>query len=552
MNHSIQTRRKVASILTKVASLVVLLMPIISSSAVFDVPCNVPALLTALQNANANAEQDTVNLASECTYNFTTFSSSDSDGPNALPILSSKIEIYGNNSILQRDPAANAFRILKVATQGEVVLFDLTISGGRTSNATALASANAGGGVYNDGEIEIHRSRITLNKTGDGLVGGSAPFNKGGNGGGIYSSDKLEIYDSSIDQNQTGNSGDNGSGLAGNGAGIYLANLEFNVAVIDRSSVYSNIVGGTPLQPSSPAGFGGGLHVENYAQVFILNSTFFLNESATARGGAINAIGEALINHSTIALNSSGILVSDNKFDLINSILSLNDGADCIANNTPNFITLANNIVHDVGAQACGASDGVNDNIIGDDADLRAPFYRGGPTPTFGLQPTSKAINKGTFGDVIDFDQRNIRRPQPTGQAELDTDVGAYEQESLITNFDSLVGLEIYTDVMDQWIEVDLNNGDKVAFTAAFTHALGDLDVAIYGKNDLTQLLQGASSSTDGEFFEYTASKPGPYWIRVYGFAGATNVFGYSIDYTRNDGVCFPVKTANKVAIICL
>lgn len=552
MNCSVKTSGTPASILTKLLGLIFLLIPLATPAASFNVACDVSSLVNALQTANSNAEADILNLPSDCTYNFTTFSSSDSDGPNALPILSTEMQIFGNGSTWQRDSSSSAFRIVKVSTQGEVTLYDLTISGGRTSDATALATANAGGGVYNDGDLEIYRSRIAMNSTGSGLVGGSAPFNQGGHGGGIYSSNKLAIFDTNIEQNRTGNSGVNGSEFAGSGAGIYLARVQFNIASIKRSAVFANDVGGSPLDPDSPAGIAGGLYVGLEARAEIENSTFFANESSAIRGGAIYAAGETIINHSTLALNSSGILVGDRQFELINSILSFNDGPDCLVNISPNSVTLVNNIVEDTEVQACDTSNGVDANITGDNANLTLAAFRGGPTPTFGLGPNSKAINKGTVGDIVELDQRSIRRPQPTSQSDLAADVGAYEQEALITGFDSLLSLEIFSATMDQYIEVNLNAGDQMQFNMGFTHANGDLDVVLYRKEDLTTPLAGSATSSDGELFEYTATETGLHWVRVFGFQGATNIYGYSINYKRNELPCFPVKAANKIALICV
>ena len=105
---------------------------------------------------------------------------------------------------------------------------------------------------------------------------------------------------------------------------------------------------------------------------------------------------------------------------------------------------------------------------------------------------------------------------------------------------------------MDQWIEVELQPGDQLTFAAQFSHASGDLDVELYEKNNLRAVLAESASTSDNESLEFTASHAGKYWIRVFGYAGATNTYAFSIVFKRNDVMCIPIGKKGSISIICL
>jgi polygalacturonase len=73
------------------------------------VRCNEQALKKAIKKANDHGG-GTLSLARRCTYTITT---PDNAG-NALPVITSKITIYGNGSTIQRS-STTAFRIFQSA-----------------------------------------------------------------------------------------------------------------------------------------------------------------------------------------------------------------------------------------------------------------------------------------------------------------------------------------------------------------------------------------------------------------------------------------------------
>jgi hypothetical protein len=71
------------------------------------------ALISAITSANGTPEPDTICLAENGTYTFST----EHSGSNALPEITSEITIEGNNATLARDVAAPVSASLKSETQ---------------------------------------------------------------------------------------------------------------------------------------------------------------------------------------------------------------------------------------------------------------------------------------------------------------------------------------------------------------------------------------------------------------------------------------------------
>jgi hypothetical protein len=84
----------------------------------------------------------------------------------------------------------------------------------------------------------------------------------------------------------------------------------------------------------------------------------------------------------------------------------------------------SNNLIEGIGSNACGLTNGVNGNIIGQDPNLGPLANNGGFTQTHALLAGSPAIDTGTNTGCPATDQRGVTRPQ--GAA---CDVGAYEVE---------------------------------------------------------------------------------------------------------------------------
>jgi hypothetical protein len=67
----------------------------------------------------------------------------------------------------------------------------------------------------------------------------------------------------------------------------------------------------------------------------------------------------------------------------------------------------------------------------------------------------------------------------------------------------------------DDWYQITVAPGNQlVTVDLEFSHAEGDIDVAIYNANQ--EFIASATSITDNELLETTVSAPGDYYLRVY------------------------------------
>ena len=71
--------------------------------------------------------------------------------------------------------------------------------------------------------------------------------------------------------------------------------------------------------------------------------------------------------------------------------------------------------------------------------------------------------------------------------------------------------------VDEDWYAISLATEQTLSITLIFTHALGDLDVALYKASDLSAPVALADSATDNEVISYVTPQLGMYLLRVYG-----------------------------------
>ena len=115
---------------------------------------DVPCLIAAINQANANGEQNTIRLVAG-TYTLT---APDNPG-NGLPVITSSLTITGggaDTTIIERVASAPGpgFRILDVATTGTLTLTRVTLRGG---------GGLRGGGIRNEGTLTLVRTTVTDN-----------------------------------------------------------------------------------------------------------------------------------------------------------------------------------------------------------------------------------------------------------------------------------------------------------------------------------------------------------------------------------------------------
>jgi hypothetical protein len=214
--------------------------------------------------------------------------------------------------------------------------------------------------------------------------------------------------------------------------------IENNHAQYYGGGVYQRfgtlIVANSTISGNSSNGGGGGLG-SNYAGLTLTNSTISGNSSA-AVGGGFYSRAAFQVSNSTISGNTAflggGFWSRQSDGTLANSIVAnntANSGAEFYANHgngPPVTITANNNLIkgiYDVNGMLSGTG-----NIFGQDPQLGALAYNGGPTRTFALLPGSPAIDAGDNGTCAATDQRGVARPidgELNGSAICD--IGSFE-----------------------------------------------------------------------------------------------------------------------------
>ena len=270
-------------------------------------------LRAAIQEANSFSGDDTINFSVTGTIDLT--------GP--LPVLSSNVNINGPGSGLltvRRNTGGN-YRILE--TSGNSNISGLTITNGRTPDATTEDVAQPGGGILQtDGELTLRDVVITGNATGNGgptRLSEPAQGGSGGAGGGIHATGgALTMTDCVISNNTTGNGGTGSAfaGSGGRGGGIFFApgNLTLNNVVIT-----GNRTGDAGGPSGGKSGDGGGIVSGDPSlgrfTVANLNKVTITNNSTGSGGGAADSgsgggiyVNQGLLNltDSTVSNNHTG------------------------------------------------------------------------------------------------------------------------------------------------------------------------------------------------------------------------------------------------------
>jgi predicted outer membrane repeat protein len=269
------------------------------SAATFTV--TTPAQLIAAIN-NANNEtlypgQDTIYISG--TLSFST-SNNTSNGPNALPVITSDVVIGGSGqttTFITRT-GTNKFRFFKVASSGKLTLRRLTLSNG---NAGGSFSDISGGAVWNDGTLVIQSADFRDNRADYGgaiwsrgsvsisQAYSSFPpaFENNSNGGAIrIVSGNLNISDTFITSNSSG-----GISVVSD----FTSNPQVTIA---RSSISQNT-----------STLGGAIYIPISGRLTVSDTTFDRNLAGS--GGAIYLANEgsgiitASITYSNIQRNTS-------------------------------------------------------------------------------------------------------------------------------------------------------------------------------------------------------------------------------------------------------
>ena len=280
-------------------------------------------------------------------------------------------------------------------------------AGGGQPEGVPAAEGRAGG-FFHSGTSLVLRVLFQLNTTTGAGASRRPQNNPGGpgNGGGIYNSGALTVLQSAfVDNAAFGGPGSVQEGTFnppvfkaggdGSGGGIYNAG---DLRVINTTFAENEALRGigavsTSPPATGPAGqqYGGAIFNASAASTDLLNTTIARNGGV---GGAVHTVAAPFL--------------------IQNSIVALNDGADCAGQVTDG----GNNISS---GSSCAFGPGSRNNT---DPQLAPLANNGASTPTFALLPNSPALNNAT-SNTPTVDQRGVSRPQG-----VHADIGAYEAQA--------------------------------------------------------------------------------------------------------------------------
>jgi CSLREA domain-containing protein len=314
---------------------------------------DVAALVSALNIANGNSQQNIINLAANGSYTLTAVNNS-TNGDNGLPVIVNNgastptLTINGNGATIQRSTAGGTpnFRILQVNGGATCVVNNLTVSNG---SVAALTGTQGGGGIFNNASGLTLNSCTFNNNSIVGVAGTGNPTGTGGTGGpgyggGVYSSgNTMTATNCSFTSNSaTGGHGGNGfnGGMGGDGLGgaVYCAN---NALALANCTFTSNSVtagaGGTGSAGGQNGGIGGSEGGGLATSGGSMSGCTFDNNNAASGGGicnfSINTMTTLTVDQTTLRNNTAagdgGGIFNATTLHLNNSTLNNNHAVGC-------------------------------------------------------------------------------------------------------------------------------------------------------------------------------------------------------------------------------
>jgi predicted outer membrane repeat protein len=219
------------------------------------VACDVSDLIDAINDANADSDTTKLILDPNCTYPFTAKDNDDGgQGPNGLPIVTTKIIIEGNNATLDR-LSGPMFRYFFITDSGSLRLEDITIENGYALITTGVQPNTRGGAIYNDGGgLRAVRSIFRENIANQG------------EGGAIYSLGILTLEDTLFELN-----------FSDFGAAI------FNGGYMDIAVIIQDVT----FDSNAAHDSGGAIYNASPEQGLLISGSTFVNNHSYFHGGAI-------------------------------------------------------------------------------------------------------------------------------------------------------------------------------------------------------------------------------------------------------------------------
>jgi CSLREA domain-containing protein len=397
------------------------------------------------------------------------------------------------------------------------------------TNSTIHSNASdRGGGIYNNGGmLTITDSHISENHS---LAGGGGMFNNNGasaltnttfsnnfsveGGGGVLNSNSTStltnitfsnntvfgvgggMYNRNSDPILTTVTFSENHSMPGYGGGMYNESSSPTLTDVTFRDNSAHVGGGMNNNNSSPTltnvtfsnnvatGEGGGMNNTN-SNPTLTNVTFSDNSTQASEGsggGMYNIFSNPILTNVTFSNNSAanggGMYNESSSPTLTNTIIANSpDGGDCV-NSFGDALNASssNNLIEDA-SNACGLSDGLNGNIVGQDPTLGVLANNGGDTRTHALQTGSPAIDTGTNGECPATDQRGVIRPQGTH-----CDIGAfeYEMDAPLPSVTSITRMNNSP-----------TSATSVEFSVTFSKSVMNVDI-----NDFTLVINGVNGAT--------------------------------------------------------
>ncbi len=415
------------------------------------------SLREALELANINPGADTVTFDGGLLGTITL------DAALGQLTISDDVTVTGLGADKLTVDAGGNSRVLRV-TGGTNDISGLTISGGNFAR---------GGGIRNN-------AGVTTTLTGMVITENTAAVNNYDAGGGIFNQGELTIVGSTI-------SGNTASGIIGGGGGIY----NHGVLSITDSTLSGNT-----------AYYGGAIFNRDGGTVTIVGSTISNNTADDSGGGIVNAFSGAttIVEHSTITGNKSGNMGggiwTNSSLTLSHTLISGNSGSsanEIFGTGTVNLNDY--NLIGDnsqttaqaLSGASVGSSDisatsnGTNPTALAAILDTTLAA-NGGPTLTHALVAGSPAIDAGNPSVAAPpaNDQRGALFVRESGTI----DIGAYEVQSLnlvVDTTDDVVDGDYSSGNFSLREALELANANRGADTITFDGSLSGDTITLDG-----------------------------------------------------------------------
>jgi len=362
------------------------------------------SLRQALFDAEALAGADTIEFTTTGTINMTA----------GVYVITEDLTITGPGADQLTLSHGGGSRVLRIEG-GANDISGLTLTGGNVGR---------GGGIRND-------AAATTTLTDLAVTGNTATTNDKDAGGGIWNAGDLTINDSTISGNETTGTEGSGGGIHNSGTlEINRSTLSGNSSAYDGGAIYNVLGGDVTITDSTIASNYAGDDIGgifNFGTLTVSGSTISGNSAASIGGAIATGSGDtSIVRHSTIVDNTGGIF-NTGSTTLDHTIVANNTNFDISGTVDADW-----SLIEDTtGATINGAN-----NITGTDPMLDLLADNGGPTQTHALLAGSQALNGGD--PRIAGAPANDQRGGPFIRESGTIDIGAYELQTLNLVVDTL------------------------------------------------------------------------------------------------------------------